>query len=1285
MNKKIETKKIFSFLPQKILVTTIAGIMASLVLNSTLQASDIEIYQKGKEGDRTLMLMIDISRSMDRRNGSVTWQLPGYACDLPSGVTDTSDAHGVYDVVSINHNNNQLITTQYEKSYCSGSDGKKYYDRIARVKEALIDVLNGNSSKNIIAQEDKTVIGLSSLGFSSFDSGAILVPARRLDAIVDSANNLTQRDVLINEISKLRGVSGTPTARSYAEVVAYLFGTNTNANPIMSTYYETRGNRLADGGDGWSCNSPWSMNGSDYRRYIGTDGDFKDKSIEIAWCADHSNSSWTRPNGTVPLKYTATRELFFDPTPKSRDATNTVSGFTKSVNSAKDSALTHYTNPTSISSQKDKTVGENVCNGQAIYVLTDGEPNTNWYSDQLMKNALHDKRNELICEDSESGIDCSLKLAAILADPKRNPTNLKIKTAMVGFGNDFNQIDSSVKTVEQVDSLSGISEGVKGAAKLGIIGEGGWYSGNSSEVIVESIKQLIEGLGADIKPVTTGSPTIAKDSLNPSVLQPVAYYPQFQPTPDKSYQTWVGNLKKYDIDGEGVLRDKNNNKILNSNASLVDNYDLWSKSVETAVADGDESVSGSKMFALKGGGWSKLQLKLNDQSTENRKVMTNRVVDSNDATRFKGGTALRQIRISDLTAADSKYKSDPNRAHLISLLGYSIDPSNLATISLDTAPELRQIGAVMHSSPLLLTNKGEVAYDDETKSITSKDREDYILFGSTQGLLHVVDADTGTEKFAFVPNEMVENQKQAFLKSDLTRGGLNKLYYGIDGAWTSYTEYVIDNDAGLTVDKGKAEKSGKQMVYGGLRMGGRSYYALDLQNINDPKLRFQISPADNKVYFDGSSKTFDQLQYMGQSWSKPTIAWVKWGNQRKRVMFVGGGYDAGGVDGDARDASGSKGEYAGYESDSYNPTLAKGAGIYMFDAENGDLLWWSSSAATTSLATAAGVIGLKNDHLKYSVVSEIRAEDRDSDGLTDHLYFGDLGGQVFRIDLNNQAATIGAFAQHSQTLLNLHDGAKSPRFYEMPAFSVYDNNGKSFAVISIGSGNRSLPLQEYMSTATGYDYDAIYNIYDKDVTASGLYNAGYSLKPTFIKSDLSEITQENRIDNTTLVAPYSTNGWYYKFKNGASIQSTKVISPPVVTNYKLYISTFDSSKSGIGGQCGSGIKGESFLNTFCMPYGQCLKNIGESSGNTTTGNIECTTSDGCSIGAGLQTATVVPTKCEGTGCSATGGGGIDSTPKGNANYCFGTGQIGLSHNSGVTGKSNSKMCLVPQRWYQAFM
>ncbi|MFX9397515.1 hypothetical protein ABTO25_21085, partial [Acinetobacter baumannii] len=64
-----------------------------------------------------------------------------------------------------------------------------------------------------------------------------------------------------------------------------------------------------------------------------------------------------------------------------------------------------------------------------------------------------------------------------------------------------------------------------------------------------------------------------------------------------------------------------------------------------------------------------------------------------------------------------------------------------------------------------------------------------------------------------------------------------------------------------------------------------------------------------------------------------------------------------------------------------------------------------------------------NANMKHSIVSRISTLDRDGDGLVDHLYFGDLGGQVFRVDLNNNQtqtnSTYSSFGIRVVRLANL--------------------------------------------------------------------------------------------------------------------------------------------------------------------------------------------------------------------------------------------------------------------------
>lgn len=1234
-----------SYRRHNLLATSIAAVCTAMVATSVTQASDIDIYQEAKSGQITLMFMLDISGSMGSTDGGKT-------------------------------------------------------TRIDRVKTAMKDLLNGNTSTipKIEKISDDKVIGLSTLGvyqnYSAYSTGAVLVPARRLDCkygVVGCSNmpnnGKTQRQILLDTISGFSASTNTPTARSYAETVAYLMGRTTesrlqsvNNMPYYRSYEQKSGSswtqyvsKCTKWNSSYTSCSTWS--GFSSSESLPVLDSVVDRTCSISGATNNNYRNQT----------------CYDYTGLINIATNNASGFQYSWDETKNADKTLYVPPASLT-QEDEI---KKCSGQGVYVLTDGEPTSDGSSLPLMQGALGVNGQDFTCNNSS--YDCLNNMALTLLNPSKNPAGLRVKTAVVGFGNSFNNVTSYNKSRTQqqnIDALGTIDSDVKRAAYWGIIGEGGWYSGNSSKDVVDSVNAFLGELGTEIPSVTTGSPTIPKDMLNPAVLQDDAYYQQFQPTPDKSYQLWIGNMKKYLVAASGKLQGRSGASVTDNKGRLITptydangklitaTYDFWSAAVDSnaTIADGDENTFGSRKFAARGGTWSQLKLRTATDGTLQRKLLTNRVgVGTGASASFNDGTSLRRVTRDYLT--ETTYKDDPERGYLMSLLGYAVDATNPASItatSLTTTSELRQIGSVMHSLPVLVTNKGKVEFNKTSKKIESKSREDYVLFGTTQGLLHVVDAVSGQEKFAFVPNEMVKNQKQAFIGYTSTNGGMNNLYYGIDGPWALHTEYVIDGSGNLTVGAGKGTgQKGKQLAFGGLRMGGRSYYALDLQNIDDPKLHFHVNP--------DAATASSALSYMGESWSKPSIGYVNWGGKRKLVMFVGGGYDR---------TDGTDGK--GYENDTYNQSNKKGAGVYMFSADGsdkGNLLWWASANATTSTGAATAPIGRNDDNMKYSVVSEIRTVDRNGDDLIDHLYFGDLGGQLFRIDIDNKAATLSAFSKAPVRLLNLNTtGGKSPRFYDMPGFSIYSENGETFAVVSVGSGNRSKPLLNYTAGTSGISNDAIYNIYDKDVASKNLFTAGSSNTQNVTRATLGKLTESNRYSNTTLVAPYgSKDGWYYEFDNCVAgidgtkkdchkymLQSEKVFGTPLAMNYKLYVSTFDSSKPGLSGDCGAGVKGESLLSSFCLPYGQCKSALATDGG-----------SRGTPIGIGIHAVTVG--NCTGANCDGGSDGGDDGTGGGKAdkkiasasNYCAATGgRMAITVTGGVGKGEATQMCLIPQRWYE---
>ncbi len=758
---------------------------------------------------------------------------------------------------------------------------------------------------------------------------------------------------------------------------------------------------------------------------------------------------------------------------------------------------------------------------------------------------------------------------------------------------------------------------------------------------------LLKKNKGDIPSISTGSSTIPVDALNPELIQPYSYFPQFEPKVKAAdlQQLWLGNLKKYHVVNNGIYASASGGSanIVVKDSTLRDLADIWANTSITYAAN-------TPIFS-KGGALSQLGLgtKLDTSNTLNpaRKLLTDYVYDGTQAAESQLSQNLDLVGITQTYTQDNSTKTDSKARALMSLLGYNI-PEAIATNGADLTSmpaDLRQMGSVMHSLPVLLTQSGKAVATlvNGKVVIGSESRDDYAMFSTTQGLLHVVNADSGSEEFSFVPKELIARQSETFrLNGGNTTGGKNALYYGLDGEWVAHTVYVADSNGKLTVkgiqknvigsEEDKENLEGKQWVYGGMRMGGRSYYALDLTTIDKPKIKFHIDPSTGKVYSQDhkSGTAYAALSNMGQSWSKPKLDYVNWKGQRKLVMFVAGGYDAGGPDGDGLySANGVRTGYDGYEKYNYKQDNKKGAGVYMFDADKGDLLWYADSNAPTTGGTTPSegsvtdltTAHVVNNDLKYSVVSEIKTVDRNNDGIVDHLYFGDLAGQAFRADFKNDGSST-QFNSQVTKILDLHkDDGTSPRFYYQPVFTAHYKNAKtesgSIVIASFISGNKSSPLlatSDSPSTtghqsSSGLEYDGVYAVYDYDIHPTGMYFPTVLTAAKTLDSSLTPTTSNVlKLKKITAIAKTSASvtgasinatngwgGWYYQFdkKMGGTPTTQSVVkglTPLIAMEGNLYVTMYDASEAGTSSGCGAGVKGQSFTKRLCLPTGVCETN-----------------------------------------------------------------------------------------------
>lgn len=401
-----------------------------------------------------------------------------------------------------------------------------------------------------------------------------------------------------------------------------------------------------------------------------------------------------------------------------------------------------------------------------------------------------------------------------------------------------------------------------------------------------------------------------------------------------------------------------------------------------------------------------------------------------------------------------------------------------------------QIEDPLHSRPIVV-NYG---YDkDASGNVTPKG---VVFMGTNSGYLHAIDADKHNfkEYFSYIPKELLGNANLYH-----TADQYEPKPYGVDGP---INYWHVDANQNSQVDNGE-----KVYLYFGLRRGGRHYYALDITNPEQPKFQWQIN--------GGQGGDFDK---MGESWSPMSLAKVRWGDagKTKVVLLFGGGYD------NQEDTRAVRAPHS------------MGNSVYMIDPETGKLLWSASnSGATTNLTD-----------MTSAITSEIKTIDFDGDQVTDYFFVSDLGGRVWRFDLNaeiTESISKSNFVSGAGVIFDANNNsANYQRFYDAPSVSYfYDKETKEkFLTVSIGSGYRAHPLQVA-------DQDSFYIIKDHNIVAP---------PATYDTLDRGDVID---IPTTATSTPHSPKGWKYDLPMGE-----KVLSPSLTANGHMFFTTFSPKSIG---------------------------------------------------------------------------------------------------------------------------
>ncbi|MGI9336687.1 MAG: pilus assembly protein, partial [Gammaproteobacteria bacterium] len=670
------------------------------------------------------------------------------------------------------------------------------------------------------------------------------------------------------------------------------------------------------------------------------------------------------------------------------------------------------------------------CQTNYIVLLTDGMANDNASVDDVQSDY------SLTCATKYTGVDSA---TTVSSGDKCGPD-----IAAHLFENDLNDNVDGINNVKTYTVGFGLeNEFIRDVARRG---GGSAYRANNAVELTNVFRTIV---GDIIERTTTfTAPALTVNAFNQLAHSDDVYMALFEP---KSRQAWPGNLKKYKLcDTVGVHSTCSLGEVLDADDLALVGGDGHiksdSRSTWAAVDDGDQGQSGGAAAEIVAQGARTVYTYLDTatapqaQTAANRNLAEHLLLDSDidgaidNITTFATGNALDATR--SLLGLDPAATVAAANEHINWIRGIDVDDED----SDDNRTEARYpFGDALHSEPQVVTYGARNRRNPEDSDVTK------VFVGSNDGGLRMINAHNGKEEWIFFPQSVLAMQNQ--LRDNRAGDHL----YGIDGTPTIWRK--DHNRDGYIVPR--APENDFVRVIVGMRRGGNEYYALDVTP--GRVLRSRTAHAITPKFLwriKGGSAEYPRL---GQTWSRPLLRRIRVGttaagrSELKTVMFVAAGYDAN-------------------HDRSYKTADSLGNGFYIVDPENGRRLFYASG---TKHATGNGV---DVPGMVYPVPSDLALIDSDGDLAIDRVYFADLGGQVWRVDIKpDLSATAGIKGVAGRLASLSFDKTEDPaaatppladqrRFFYRPDVVRVRNDGNhssiaNYDLVMVTSGNRAHPLE----------------------------------------------------------------------------------------------------------------------------------------------------------------------------------------------------------------------------------
>ena len=458
-------------------------------------------------------------------------------------------------------------------------------------------------------------------------------------------------------------------------------------------------------------------------------------------------------------------------------------------------------------------------------------------------------------------------LHGTLSPVDKNSPCQKSYVLIIGDGDWFSGHNEAIATAKELFKKHGIptfavafgtgisSSGYKRFAELAEAG------GTKKTIIAKTAESLKTQLQAAISQIIASKLSFTAPVIMPGIDKDGAFFQaQFDYAQN---QEWAGTIKKTKIDRKGKLY-PNDSSNWNAREKLPSPS---SRKIWSAIPNGQSHKTG----ATKNNNWT------TNNSTAINDLITLMGFDIQD---YHRKTANLDGTTNNMRCANTAGVADDVDDDLDGLINF-VRGTDYFDYDADcniTETRAKPMGDIYHSQLITVgkpragtsySTTDQESYwryikDYKTFAETLKNRKEVIYVGSNSGILHAIDAESGVEKWGFVP-PFVASRLPRLMNTNLNettptaKGGSNAIY-GVDGNPVQH-DIFFESPLGT----GEAWHTILFVPYG---RGGSGFSVLDVTSPDDPLHLLSIynDTVNNKVYKMDHDENITFYEYISRSY-----------------------------------------------------------------------------------------------------------------------------------------------------------------------------------------------------------------------------------------------------------------------------------------------------------------------------------------------------------------------------------------------------------------------------------